>query len=127
MSLYIDQYNQDGIYMVNDVCYGETPIDFILSYYLDFCTCGQPEQDAELIRDVLRHVQECKELLWTEQITYEQWAERATKIAPDNCMQVIYKLLDSKNLLEHGGGVPGWLTPLGEDILSDLNEILKEG
>lgn len=35
----------------------------------------------------------------------------------------MWNFLDLKGFVEHGSGLPGWLTKQGYELLSDLNEL----
>jgi hypothetical protein len=75
-----------------------------------FCGCGEPDEAAKALLRLLR-----LHPLFDNREAFEAWL-------PDVGLQnlVLYSL-DRKELTEHGGSVGGgWLTPLGEQVLSAL-------
>lgn len=105
---------------------------FILGYIFGFCGCGMPTEAMKYIRDVMQHVENLHVLNNPDELTpdarsalYDKWAEDGKAIFPNQGAEYFaYYVLDAKGLTEHGGSVPGWLTPKGREVLSDINEIL---
>lgn len=81
---------------------------------LNFCTCGRPEESLQWLRDILYHV-DCRKTL-----SYEDWVTQGEKIGSSNSLYFTYYFLDLNKLTEHGGGVPGWLTEKGKELLKVL-------
>lgn len=96
--------------------------DYLQEHVLGFCTCGRPEESLSLVRDVLRHISHLQDLVWTNQQTFEEWDEAGEAICGEREMYFLFYFLDSKNLTEHGGAVPGWLTSRGREVLKLLDE-----
>ena len=97
---------------------------------LGFCGCGQPEAALRYVRDALRLVAlESPD----DSPTWDNWydtvylpAVRAVFKENIGAEYLMWYLLTDKELLEHGGSVPGWLTDLGERVLADLNTLNLE-
>jgi len=122
----IDKYKIDGIYKKED-CEYEDPIDFVQASILDFCCCGCPEDNLKYIRDVLEHIN----WKYGRQEPFDEWYKEWRVMAPslfvnDGAEYFIYYVLAAKNLTEHGGSVPGWLTVEGQELLDDLNELFPK-
>lgn len=81
-----------------------TIIQDVWSDDLNFCACGSPETVLEAMRVALMGIQsgalnpETREPHW-----------------------LILYVLEAADLLEHGGGLPGWLTNKGIAFLDALN------
>lgn len=97
-------YNYDGAYYEN--------LDDVLAIgILGFCGCGRPDDALQLIIDVTKtRAFPDKDLTVLDfQDTVELIRGNAELAA-----YIIFYLLNEKGLTEHGGSVPGWLTPKGE-------------
>jgi hypothetical protein len=124
----IDKYKKDGDYIAPDGAnQGGDPSDFMQSGMLGFCCCGNPDASLSLVRDVLRHISNLKEFVWSGKRTYEEWDAAGKAICDGRAMYFLYYFLDAKGWTEHGGSVPGWLTADGYEILEDLDTILSAG
>lgn len=102
--------------------------DQALGGALGFCGCGDPETALRYIRDLLRLIGERGPDSFAPG-GMDQWNEwyKGHRAKVDaffhddrGAEYLAYYLLDDKGLTEHGGSVPGWLTPKGKDILADL-------
>lgn len=98
----------------------------ILSGMLGFCGCGRPTDAAQHIRDVLSHVADRKGIDFNDKAAYPKWEAQGRKIGSDGALYFAYYFLDDKGFLEHGGSVPGWLTPKGEELLALLKELPED-
>ena len=122
-----DKFKQpDGSYIDEDDCTYEDAESFILSGILGFCGCGMPEDTGKYIRDVLMHVDKLANLSrgegWVDR--YAEWGSDGKKIFANSGSEYFaYYVLSEKELTEHGGSVPGWLTDKGRDVLKDLSEL----
>lgn len=95
---------------------------------LGFCGCGRPEDALLYIRNLLRILNEDSpdsfgpggREKWNE--WYKNHRARIdTFFHNDSGAEYLaYYVLTDKDLLEHGGSVPGWLTQKGKDFLTDL-------
>lgn len=117
--MHIDKYKKEDGYYGPDDCFSETAMNFMQGQILDFCCCGRPEDSLLFMRDVLAHIDGRNRKTWDE------WnADGAKLFATDGAMYFTFYVLDKKGLTEHGGSVPGWLTPKGREIMEDITEIL---
>lgn len=104
----------------------------ILGHIFGFCGCGMPTEAMKYIRDVMQHVENLRLMRHSVENTpitrdamYDKWSEDGKAIFSNQGAEYFaYYVLDAKGLTEHGGSVPGWLTPKGREVLSDINEIL---
>jgi hypothetical protein len=118
--MHIDKYFKDDGYYDGDTYY-EDAESFLATAILDFCGCGMPDAALEHVRDALQLI---KDLYDTNK--YDEWREKELKLFnSDGPAYFMYYFLDNKELTEHGGQVPGWLTLEGEELLDDLNELIK--
>ena len=119
--MFIDQYKkEDGFYYdEHGACY-EDAEEFICTYILGFCGCGMPDS-------ALEHVYKALQLVAIRhKMKYEEWADKCREVfANHGAEYFMWYYLDNKGFTEHGGSVPGWLTADGEELLSDLTELVK--
>ncbi len=108
--MHIDQFKQpDGWYIDANGTSHENATDFLISI-LGFCGCGMPEEALAYTRDVLQHIANLKTLVWTDKLCYEKWKEAGKVLFPsEGAEYFVYNVLDTKDLIEHGSSVPGWL------------------
>lgn len=121
--MHIDKYKFEKGYKVPG---GEIYPDaesFIQEYILGFCLCGDPESSLEYVRDVLAHIDNLKQKVWTKEWEFSKWKEKGREIFPNSGAEYFaYYVLAEKGLNEHGGAVPGWLSVKGRELLEDLVE-----
>lgn len=118
--------DSEGWYVSDDGCQ-HNAFDYYMNGVFGFCGCGMPEDAMEFIRDGLQLVSDLKDKVWTDQITYAQWAENEMNLFGSRGQAYFfYYVLDSTGLTEHGGSVPGWLTDAGIDALHDIKIILSD-
>jgi hypothetical protein len=101
----------------------DTPQNAIAIKLLGFCGCGDPEAALAYVRSALRLIvglHRDDPTPWDEK--YRRYREHAhTLFHGDRGTELfMWYFLDDKGLTEHGTSVPGWLTPLGNDVLEDL-------
>lgn len=96
--------------------------DYLQEHVLGFCTCGMPEHSLSLARDVLRHISHLQDLVWEKKQTFKEWEEAGAKICGEREMYFLFYFFHSKDLTEHGGAVPGWLTSWGRTVLQLLDQ-----
>jgi len=130
--LHIHRYLQpEGFYVKDDVRYGEynstdprgQALHFIQSGLLKFCSCGDKEASLNFLLGVLRVVN-----TWAceNPVPGEYKARELREIGFEGKALFIYYTLDVLGLTQHGSSVPGWLTPLGREILEDLEVLFAE-
>lgn len=111
--------------------------DQALGDVLGFCSCGAPETALGYVLRILRVINmKHPESGGLPYDTFKVWYDAEYRPAVDAIFHgdagaeyLAYYLLTDKELIEHGGSVPGWLTELGENVLADLeahaSELLK--
>ena len=116
----------DGGYTYNGLYHGDEE-GLLQCGILKQCGCGNPESNLRLVAKVLRHLNDCKQYVWddTHSMTFDDWVERGREIAPDDILNFIYYTIDEVELTEHGGSIPGWLTPLGHEFMEDVERLYK--
>lgn len=96
-----------------------TPHDLSLFFFDKLsCGCGRPEDVAELLLKVLSIVEAKCETPEDAKLKYE----RLERELPGLFYYTVLNFYDRAGLLEHGGGLPGWLSGLGQDVLAGLKE-----
>ena len=116
--MHINKYrNADGDYEINGVICSDVVCVFL--NMLGFCCCGQLEEALRHVQKNLRGIKHLREGLSWEDFVAELGGDIGTR-------QIIWYMLDDKGFTEHGGSVPGWLSPAGEELLEDLDEFFKE-
>jgi len=131
MKLHINKYysHDDRTYIDPTGCHWDNPQEFIQGYMFGFCCCGEPNHALSLVRDVLRHIKNVREKVYESELSFgdawKQWEQEGKKICGERELYFVYYFLHLKNLTEHGGSVPGWLTDAGEELLHDLDAILE--
>lgn len=94
-------------------------LDFL--HTIGFCGCGQPMEAFKLLRDTLLHFSSAK--------TDNKWWEKLDKFLESKerpglvCWWLYW--IDYVGLTEHGGSVPGWLTPLGKKVMEAMIAVGK--
>jgi len=123
----IDKFKEeDGSYTDEVGIYYEDAESFIATGILGFCGCGCPDDALYYVRDCLHHVNEIKEKVWENKITFEEHQANGKKIFSSvGAEYFAYYFLDNKELTEHGSSVPGWLTQKGIEVLEDINELIN--
>ena len=123
--LHLDKYKgPDGDYIYNATYYIDAE-SLLQCGVLQQCGCGNPEDNIRLVAKVLRHVHDRKMYVWDDnhKMTHEDWMEQGRKIGSDDVLKFIYYTIDEIELTEHGGSVPGWLTPLGIEFMEDVEAL----
>lgn len=123
MSLHIDQYkNQTGKYCHSNLgIETECPFEFIQLAILGFCGCGEPSGNLDYVRIGLKLLQEATEL---EREDYAK--ERSRIFGTNGSVNFFYYWADKEELTEHGGCLPGWLSPKGKVLLEDLEKLFRK-
>jgi len=125
--MHIDKYKRGDVYIDARGQEYDKPEAFIVEGLLGFCGCGMPDQCLRYINKCLSHINELRAYDHTDRtkwsVWYPAWVKRGDAfMGAGSCFT--WYVLDERGLLEHGGNVPGWLTPLGEELLEDTTEIL---
>jgi hypothetical protein len=93
---------------------------------MQWCGCGEPNGAMELLGEVL------EVLAWKFDLKTEIWESFYARYSDKLEQLVRYKtdyrlactyfyILESAELTEHGGSVPGWLTDEGEELLKNIH------
>lgn len=110
----------------------DDPVDDLLTEVLGFCGCGRPEDVAcwiwkglELLDDLIQgRPKGCVESNEAGRIRYDAWSARCdAHFGSAGAREFFWYWLDAKGFTEHGGSVPGWFTPEGDALLSELQRI----
>lgn len=115
---------EDGLYQLPGDEGGYPDVTELLqSGMLKFCACGRPEENLTYILGGLELIAEER----PDDIDHSMWfvghEERARKhFGNQEAEYFFYYWADSEGYIEHGGGVPGWLTHEGENLLALLRE-----
>ena len=114
----------DGFYVAPDGCHYETRVDFVQCHVLEFCTCGRPGDNLFFILQVLELIAEKSP---DNPKAWDTWWDghkkrRDALFATIESQYFMWYWLDAEGLTEHGTGMPGWLTPKGENLLALLRE-----
>lgn len=80
------------------------------------CGCGDPDSAVALVHDTLDWMRRRRAADFTP---VHPGIEEI--ISDERARWFLFYRLDMLNLTEHGGSVPGWLTPFGEQVLDALN------
>lgn len=105
-----------------DGCHWDDEFSYVMGALLRFCGCGRNEDAAAYIRDGLALI---AERFATDEATfdYDTYKAKMDKQWPDSGARYFFWYwCDAEELTEHGGQVPGWLTPKGEAVLDFLKE-----
>lgn len=123
--MYTDQFKQpQGNYKSPDGCSFDTAEDYLQIELMKFCGCGHPDYNLQYIRDVLLHVDRLKQEVWEKITPYDSWNADGKKLfTSDGQEYFTYYVLTERELIEHGGSVPGWLTELGYQVLEELQHL----
>jgi len=121
----------DGYFTYNNGGACNTLEEIYQTEILNFCGCGMPDENLKFIKDVLELIEyrrshdEEKET-WDE--FWDKYKIKELELYSDNegLRYFIWYVFDSMGITDHGGSVPGWLTPLGKNLLHDLKLILED-
>lgn len=115
--------------MTGKIVDGEAAYDTFAEYIwfekLKFCGCGIPDETRDALIKSTRALRECWAVIRSqegkegEQARSDAWKKLRADIDttwndPDLRLYLTWYILDIAGLTEHGGSVPGWLTPEGE-------------
>ena len=113
-----------GYVVAPDDSESESEVDALWIDVLGGCGCGSKEIALAYVRNGLRHIHDLKELVWEDKQTHAEWAAAGRALLGGaGGMEFFHHWADSKKLTEHGGCVPGWLTPLGLAVMDDLKGV----
>jgi hypothetical protein len=133
--MHLDKYkDEDGYYFpIPDMpqekgCFYEDVESLIQIEILGFCGCGCPDESVKYVGKALRLIQDRADT-WDNRTSmpFEEWKAKCKELfKTSEAEYFMFYYLDSKDLTEHGGSVPGWLTDKGRELMEDIEEIYKE-
>ena len=100
-----------GGYDYDDVLYG----DLLLALHsgvLKFCGCGRPEDNVKYVLDGLKIMEETSHLPYRDKKCI-----RREHFGSGGAEYFFYYTMDILELTEHGGSVPGWVSPEGKEFI----------
>ena len=113
----IEKFPRDpsnGCLIGPDGCHYDTEHEVYHFAVLGLCGCGSPVEAYNFVREVLTKLDRRK----------EPWIDAEAEVAalvaqqPDMAAHVLLHLLDTRNVMEHGGGIGGsWLNGMGHGIV----------
>lgn len=124
MKKYEQYWNEEKQVFEYDSMDFET-FDEVIQHILGWCMCGVPDQSQKAVMKALRHIANLQDLVWTKDMQFDEWNQQGRDLFGE-WEYAIYYVLDEKELTEHGGSVPGWLTDKGRELL-ELMESFYEG
>ena len=118
-------------YITEDGCYYETLADCIQIGLLDFCGCGDPDENLRYIQAGLQHILNRGEAI-DRCSSYEDVREACRELdkagkelfGNDDAECFFYYWADSNGLTDHGTSIPGWITQEGEELLVMIENAL---
>lgn len=119
---------RDGKIFLDDDTYYDTLADYIQQHVLEWCACGQPDENLLYIRGGLRLIAEKYE---SPEGDWEAWYKEHRRKVDEHFKSqqgeyFFYYWCAAHDLTEHGGSVPGWLDSKGEELLALLDELGEE-
>lgn len=121
-----DLKQDDGSYIDEKGGYHEDAASLIASL-LGFCGCGSPEDAVQFTGKVLRLIKSNSDVNWSNIVEVESHRRKKDDIFKDSGSEYFtYYVLDEKEITEHGGSVPGWLTDKGHALLALIDEYESE-
>ena len=129
MSIFEGCTTKDGDFVGPDDCHWDDRLQYVLCDVLGFCGCGMNEAAARWVVDGLSLIAEMHqrtEESWRRD--YADWSDRVNSLygANDGARYFFWYWCNDKGLTEHGGSVPGWLEPKGQEVLDVLKEELAK-
>lgn len=120
--MFIDKFKEGSGYVDKNGCWHDDALDFISIGIFNFCGCGSPEETLKYIHDCLQIVKDGTNM------DYKEFCECKSKIFNNNsgAENFMWYFLDNQELTEHGSSVPGWITDYGEEMLSDMKQIIND-
>lgn len=112
-----------GMYVDSEGCSWSDAVAYLQGGVLGFCTCGAPEDNLLYVMGGLEVLSEDADMA-----DFDAWwpAHMGRVVEHFGSEQAAnffaYWANDVAGLMEHGGSIPGWLTPKGHDVLRMLRE-----
>ncbi len=115
-------------YLDDDDVFYETKTDYLMRA-IGICGCGRPEAALRYVFDSMKLIAAMEQTErddgWDE--WYKGWRKAVSDhFGSDGAEYFMWYWLDQNGFTEHGGGVPGWLTDEGKDLLIDIAFVANE-
>lgn len=123
-------YGPNGIGHLDDPI--ANGMNYLATEVLGFCGCGCREAALELVLEVLELISMKRPSgyeagrAWYREV-YKPAEDKAFSGAQAGLRYFVWYTLDDKEITEHGGSVPGWLTHKGMSLLADLRSLKAAG
>lgn len=112
--------DEDGGYTQVDGTWHESLGELLQVGLLNFCACGDPETNLYYI---MRGLELLAGRFLIPGNEWDRWRRMESEhFKSREAAAFFYYWLDSEDLTEHGSVLPGWLSPTGEQLLSNLRE-----
>ena len=115
-------YAKDGGYEDSDGCWHEDVESFLQSGILGFCGCGMPEDNLLYVLRGLELIDEKRPDVGGNAWYVGHRARLTEHFKTSGAEYFFFYWCDKQGFTEHGGSVPGWLTPDGDTLLALLRE-----
>ncbi len=118
-----DQHEEENYYTDKNGYAWDGQQDFLQGGILGFCCCGIPNQNLKYVGKALRLLSNLSNQL----ISYEEFNEQQLSLfGSREGAYFMWYFLSSKDLTEHGGSVPGWLSKEGIELMEDIESLEDE-
>jgi hypothetical protein len=125
MSKTLKYFIKDGKYVCNEGVAYDSVIDFAQKGCLGLCDCGNPEQNIRYIHNMMDLLDRLNSDTRKDAIEWKEFDKLSTSLAGNKISaQFFWYWLDWRELTNHGGSIPGWLTDTGHKTLQLLREVL---
>ena len=113
----LESYEKDGGYEDENGCHWDELTDFLQAGILEFCCCGNPEDNLILIHDLLvlheTNREKTKDLPFKE--SSEAWDIHQEELKQfvhthwKEFLNFFWYVMHQKDVMTHGGSIPGWV------------------
>lgn len=119
-----DKYKDEEGYTDTEGVFFPDAESWLQSRVLDFCGCGPIEENLIYVRDGLKLLDERRALVYEDQRTWEEQLKlEASFFGNKQASEFFFYVMSMRDLTEHGGSIPGWLTEEGENFIKDVDEL----
>lgn len=122
---YTDQFKQpDGSYLDPEGYWYKDWETFLIEYVFGWCGCGHPWDALEYVFHGLSHIRDLTTP--NRPIKAYDFDEASKSFHSNGESYFFWYWADSRDLIDHGGSVPGWLSDKGIAILAELRTYYEE-
>lgn len=114
--------DSEGYWLDEEGTSWDSPKSYLQIRILDLCGCGDPDEMTQWIKEQLLKIEDWKKP--------DKKPEEFVNDLPYDYMPRVFFLewANHKNFAEHGSSIYwSWLTPLGEEVLKDIEKIQANG